>query len=271
MSGAGDDRTSPGIDGGRLSHAYIANGTQADMIAMAAVCSGRGMKPCMNCIHCGKVSRQVHPDVITIEKLQDKREIAVDQIREIKKDVIVIPCESDKKVYIVNDADLMNRNAQNAFLQLLEEPPAHAVFVLKTENPSQLLPTVRSRCVEVKTRIEPDPEYRVAEDQDAGNRGAADLGHEFFPALKSGNASLVALMFRLEKLDKDHFAAFLAAARKQASEELSGCTGGGSGIPGPVVSRAERLLIKAGEMLDLNVNTGHISGMICANLLSMEH
>ena len=252
----------------RLSHAYIAGGGVADVIAAAAVCSGSGARPCMACAHCGKASRGVHPDVFTLEKLPDKREIVVDQIRELKKDVIVIPCEARKKAYIISDADLMNTSAQNAFLQVLEEPPSHAVFILKTDNPAQLLPTVRSRCVELKAAGGSD-----AVIADGAKQGCADIVDGFYSAIDSGSLALTKFMFRLEKLEKDAFTEFLTIARDQSSVRLKAlaCE---IGMPEPEknkrcmkLSRCEELLVRAGEMLDLNVNTGHISGMLCAGLL----
>ena len=246
------------IDSGRLSHAYITSGSMADTLAMAAVCSGQGDRPCLSCRHCEKASRRTHPDITIIDKPPDKREIVVAQIRELKKDVIIVPNEADKKAYIVNDADTMNRSAQNAFLQILEEPPSHAVFILRTENAAALLPTVRSRCVELKTRL------------DVGSPGAeaAEMAQEFICALRSGNAGLTAFMFRLEKLEKELLAEFLVSARESVAAEFRASVHCAV-APGDVLARAEEVLIRAGDFLDLNVNAGHISGLICATLLKM--
>ena len=246
------------FDSGRLSHAYIAPGGCAEMIAMAAVCSGSGAKPCMRCAHCNKASHGIHPDITTVSKPENKREIVVEQIRELKRDVIVVPNEAEKKAYIIDGADLMNASAQNAFLQILEEPPAHAVFVLKTGAPDKLLPTVRSRCVELRADS-------LAEAPDASSAGSAD---GFFTALRRGNASLAAFMFQLEKLDKEQFSAFLAAARIQAAEELKAAAARGEPAMCETLSRAERILADASEYLALNVGVGHISGMICAVVLT---
>jgi len=252
----------------KLSHAYIVGGGAADTLAMAAVCSGAdGDKPCGNCVHCGKASRNLHPDIARLGKLPDKREIIVEQIRELKKDVIVVANESAKKAYIINDADLMNLNAQNAFLQILEEPPPHVVFILRTDNPAALLPTVRSRCVELKPQPGEKPE--VSADADCA-KNAAEMAKDLFAALEKGNASLTAYMFRLEKLDKDAFAHFLSAARLLAAHRMRAPARGSQRLSRGLLSRTERVLAKAGEMHNLNVNAGHISGMICASLLVVE-
>ena len=249
-------------DSNRLSHAYIVAGELADTLAIATVCSGiGGIKPCMNCTHCNKASRHIHSDITVVDKLSDKREIIVEQIRELKKDVIVLPNEAGKKAYIINDADLMNISAQNALLQILEEPPRHVVFILRTTNPAALLPTVRSRCIELKARNESDTPDSVA----------AELANEFFKAIEHGNAQLIAFMFRMDKLDKNVFSAFLTTAREQAAMKLRTAALGNATIPSEILVRAEQILLKAGKVLDLNVNVGHIAGMICASLLTIEN
>jgi len=252
-----DSHPPKNFDSGRLSHAYITAGSFAEMLALAAVCSGTGTKPCKTCAHCVKALNGIHPDIITIGKQDNKREILIEQIRELKRDVIIVPNEAEKKAYIINDADTMNVNAQNAFLQILEEPPGHVVFILKSEAPDKLLPTVRSRCVEIKARA----------DEDNLETSAFDITDDFFDALRQGNASLVAFMFRLEKLEKEQFSAFLATSRKQASEELRAAALNGDVSMCERLSHAESTLSKASQFLDLNVGLGHISGLICAGLV----
>ena len=142
------------LDDSRLSHAYIAGSGDAGRLAAVAICgAAEGTKPCMSCEHCRKLSGGIHPDVIYVGRLQKKREILVEQIREIKRDVILLPNEAERKVYLVNDADTMNISAQNAFLQMLEEPPTYAMFILVTENPTALLPTIRSRCIRLGAAV----------------------------------------------------------------------------------------------------------------------
>lgn len=246
------------LDTRRLSHAYIISGGIADAFAMAAVCSGAGDKrPCMLCTNCSKASRRIHPDIIIVDKPSDKREIVVDQIRRLKKDVIIVPVESEKKVYIINNADLMNVSAQNAFLQILEEPPGYAVFILSTETPAALLPTVRSRCVELKVLSETEGIDSVA----------AEMADGLFSAAEQGNMQLVRFMFQLEKLDKESFRGFLTAARERAAGILSGSASAVSKTPRATVASIDRVLIKAAEMLDLNVSAGHLSGLICSALI----
>ena len=262
---------SPILDGGRLSHAYIVGGGLADTLAMAAVCTGpESARPCKRCAHCDKASRRIHPDISVVDKPADKREIVVEQIRSLKRDVIIVPNEAAKKAYIVNNAELMNRSAQNAFLQILEEPPTHAVFILRTDNPAALLPTVRSRCVEAKSWAENDGQKASGA---VSPSAASEMATELFSAISSGNAELMSLMFKLAKLDKDAFAEFLTAARSQAAAKLrlaATSSHPGGPIAGRKLAHADRTLAKAAGMLDLNVTPGHLSGMICASLMKID-
>ena len=245
----------------RLSHAYITSGELTDSLAMAAVCSGRGGdKPCKKCSGCDKASRRIHPDITYIDKLPDRREILVEQIRRLKKDVIIVPSESDKKVYIISNADLMNVSAQNAFLRILEEPPGYAVFILNTEAPTSLLPTVRSRCVELKSK----PGAEVPDTE------ATEMADRFLAAARQGNAAIAGFMFQLEKLDKEAFGRFLPAVMERAVMELRSNLQTTPSVPDTAVADIERTLRKAKEMLDLNVSAGHISGLICAAMIKVS-
>lgn len=119
--------------------------TAARLLAAAAVCTGEGPKPCGACKACRKVAAGEHPDVSWIRK-EGKTQIKVDQARDLRLDAYVRPTEAENRVFIVENAQEMNANAANALLKVLEEPPAHARFILLCEHSEQLLPTVISRC-----------------------------------------------------------------------------------------------------------------------------
>ena len=249
------------FDSRRLSHAYITTDAVSAYIAMAVVCGSRtGARPCLSCSHCDKAMRHIHPDITVIDKLADKREILVDQIRDLKKDIFIIPNEAEQKAYIVKNADSMNRYAQNAFLQMLEEPPSHAVFILCTTSPAALLPTVRSRCIEQKAPPGADA-LNLTDSEEAD-----ELVITFLTAI-GNNTSLMEFMFRLEKLDKNAFPVFLTSAREQIALALREDI---TLEKQKALARAEGILIKADEMLALNVNAGHIAGMICASLIELK-
>lgn len=142
----------------RLSHAYLLTGPDGEALQAAAMrlaaaflCSEPD-GPCGRCRNCRKVFAGIHPDVVTVERLpgdkgQLRREIVVEQIRQVTSDAVIMPNEAERKVYLIREADRMNTAAQNALLKALEDPPGHACFILCAAAADALLPTVRSRCV----------------------------------------------------------------------------------------------------------------------------
>ena len=146
---------------GRLSHFYLLSGprgagkhTLAELIAAAMLCQ-EPEGPCGVCRHCRKILSGNHPDYITIDD-PTKKTVPVDLIREARSDIFVRPNEGDKKIYLFPRAQDLGLPGQNALLKVLEEPPSYGVFLLLTDNPEKLLPTVRSRCVELKLRALPE-------------------------------------------------------------------------------------------------------------------
>ncbi|MCL2222561.1 MAG: hypothetical protein FWC20_10360 [Oscillospiraceae bacterium] len=261
----------------RISHAYIADEALVGLLAMAVVCSARDSKrPCHKCVHCDKALRGIHPDIMAISRPEDKRDILVDQIRELRKDVYVLPCEASQKAYIIHDAETMNHNAQNALLQVLEEPPAHMVFILCTNNPAMLLSTIRSRCVILTFQNVAEHSGHSSFEED--DESEIILAQQFISALGYDDAALVRCMFQIEKLNRTALSDFLSAAREQIvflfkkdPEYMGKSTLGGNGQMQSLLATAEQLLTKAEEMLRSNVSSGHIAGMVCAGLLGSDY
>ena len=106
---------------------------------------GDGITACGRCPACTRIARGVHADVFVIEP-GDSGSIKIDQVREAIDRAAYRPFEGRRRVVIVDAADALVGEAQNALLKTLEEPPASSVFVLLTSRPDLLLPTVRSRC-----------------------------------------------------------------------------------------------------------------------------
>jgi DNA polymerase III subunit delta' len=104
-----------------------------------------GEDSCGTCASCTRIARQVHADVLLIEP-GDTGAIKIDQIRDAIERSAYRPFEGRRRVVVIDDADAVNVEAQNALLKTLEEPPAASTFVLVTSKPDMLLPTVRSRC-----------------------------------------------------------------------------------------------------------------------------
>ncbi|MCQ2426114.1 MAG: hypothetical protein MJ070_08205 [Lachnospiraceae bacterium] len=140
------------IDRASLSHAYLIEGaegsgrhTVASIIAKALVCTGNGEKPCGKCLACRKVELGEHPDVRTFSLPKDRKTISVEIVRTIRDEAVLIPSESDRHVFLIENADAMTAAAQNALLKVLEEPPASVTFLLLTDRASGLIPTILSR------------------------------------------------------------------------------------------------------------------------------
>jgi DNA polymerase-3 subunit delta' len=104
-----------------------------------------GEDACGVCAACARIARGVHADVLVIEP-GETGVIKVDQVRDAVERSAYRPFEGRRRVVIVDDADTMLSEAQNAILKTLEEPPAASMFILITSRPDMLLPTVRSRC-----------------------------------------------------------------------------------------------------------------------------
>ena len=143
------------LEKGHISHFYLISGpegsgkhTLARLLAAAILCRGAD-KPCGKCTPCRKVAEGVHPDYITVDD-PEKKTVPVDLIRQARADIYIQPNESEHKIYLFPRAQDMGLPGQNALLKVLEEPPAYGVFLLLTTNADGLLPTVRSRCTELR-------------------------------------------------------------------------------------------------------------------------
>lgn len=153
----GNDRLKKNLAGslakGHISHFYLISGpegsgkhTLAQLLAEFILCDG-SRKPCGSCPHCRKLRSGNHPDFITVEDPEHKN-VAVKIVRQIREDMFIRPNEATHKIYLFPQE--LGLEGQNALLKILEEPPEYGVFILLTDNPDKLLPTVRSRCTELK-------------------------------------------------------------------------------------------------------------------------
>lgn len=149
------------IGRGRISHFYLISGaegsgrhTLARLLAAAILCRSAD-RPCMHCSVCRRVMDDRHPDFITVDD-PEKKTVPVDLIRRARADIFVQPNESAHKIYLFPRAQDMGIPGQNALLKVLEEPPSYGVFILLTDTPEKLLPTVRSRCTELPLTALPD-------------------------------------------------------------------------------------------------------------------
>ena len=174
------ERLAAALDSGRLSHSYLIAGpkgsgkhTLARLLAAAMECREPGA-PCMVCPACRKVLSENHPDVITVDE-PDKKQVPVELIRQARADVFIRPNEGIRKIFLIPRAQDMNEAAQNALLKILEEPPAYGVFLLLAETPEMLLPTIRSRCAELRLAPLPAALLRQELQRRFPDRDSADL------------------------------------------------------------------------------------------------
>lgn len=280
-----------------LSHAYILSGprgsgrhTLAALLSTCAVCQREeAHRPCGQCAPCKKALGGIHPDIITIQGPEGKS-ISVDQVRALRTDAHIRTNEAERKIYLLEQADRMNPQAQNAMLKLLEEGPAYAMFLLLAENSGGLLDTIRSRCeVLALTPVPPadcaewlrarypdrdDRELRQAaldcqgvlgravELLDgAGAERAAVQEHavRLAQVLEHGDElTLFQTVMVLEKLPREELSDIFDVAVVEISKILP-------------QSNQKRRLLKAVEVLrklsgamELNANAGQVTGWLCA-------
>ncbi|MBQ4529265.1 MAG: AAA family ATPase [Lachnospiraceae bacterium] len=143
----------------KVSHAYIINGEKgtgkmliADAFAMTLQCEKQERIPCLKCRSCKQALSSNQPDIIHVTH-EKPGSISVEEIRtQLNSDIMVKPYSSPRKVYIIDEADKLTVQAQNALLKTIEEPPAYAVIVMLTSNADALLPTILSRCVQLNIK-----------------------------------------------------------------------------------------------------------------------
>lgn len=142
------------IEMGKVSHAYILNGPDlsgkmmiAEAFARALLCEKQDPDGCGECRSCRQSDDRNNPDIIYV-KHDKPNTISVDDIRtQLNNDIVIKPYSNQYKIYIVDEAEKMNQQAQNALLKTIEEPPAYAVIMLLTTNADSFLQTIRSRCI----------------------------------------------------------------------------------------------------------------------------
>ena len=231
-------------------------------IAAAAVCLEKKDVPCGVCRACRKAFNKVHPDIVTVSRLPDKsgslrREISVGQIRELTLDAQTLPNEAERKVYIIDEAELMNPNAQNAALKLLEEPPPRVVFLLCVSNPGLLLETVRSRCAVLN----------ISGEEDGADEESRKLADAYLRAVRSGEPAQVYRWIAGNELNKvDATNRFLDAALQKTADMLCGREPAGA-LRREDLMRLWQLLDRCSDYLKVNVNPRHIFSLLMAESL----
>lgn len=137
-----------------IAHGYLFAGprgsgktTVARILAKALNCSGRkiskdSFEPCNKCLHCKEITLGKSLDLIEIDAASNR---GIDEIRELRDKIRFAPSNSVYKIYIIDEVHMLTKEAFNALLKTLEEPPPHAIFIMATTEPQKILPTILSR------------------------------------------------------------------------------------------------------------------------------
>ncbi|MDR0446403.1 MAG: hypothetical protein LBH17_05150 [Oscillospiraceae bacterium] len=249
----------------RPFHAVIVRGGDAEsaftreMLALTLCSAEEAKRPCGECPHCKKARRGIHPDVTVVKRLYDdngklKRTIAVGQIREALFDAVELPNEAARRVIVIEESEKMRREAQNALLKTLEEPPEHLRFILLTDAPGALLPTVRSRCRIIDSGMPPA----------APPESATELAEAFLAAARGGGARLMEFSFTLDKIDRAELPAFLDELLRAASaERRRELETGVARFPAGSLSGIIEAALECRAYLEHSVALTHISARLC--------
>ncbi len=297
------------VSRGKLSHSYLISGpegagkrTLARLLAAAALCAGEN-KPCCTCSSCRKVLADTHPDYITVDD-PEKKTVSVELIRQARADMFVRPNEGARKIYCIPRAMDMRPEAQNALLKVMEEPPEYGVFLLLTDNPEKLLPTIRSRCVQLRLEAlspavlqkalrEKFPQAEDGQIQGAAERSGGYLG-QALELLRDGaeadpktqafldsfahkdSAALLQTVYSMEKMPRDQLIPLLQQWKELLLQALTYRSGlqaqwaaaqnVGNARSAAEILTAIRQLEKAQEYAQGNVSVGAICGYLVWNL-----
>lgn len=188
------------IENKNILQSYLFLGTEgigklsiAKEFAKKILCLNESEDQC-NCKSCVCFDSNNHADYIILNKPGDT--IKIDQIRELTNSIIKRPIISNKKVYIINDSDKMTVEAQNCLLKTLEEPPEFAIIILISSNESNLLNTIKSRCMAIKFKNISDEEL---EKYAKNNLGYTQITENM---LKSFNGSIGKAEIQKENQEK---------------------------------------------------------------------
>ena len=262
---------------GQLSHAVILTGegdkpSAARFIAAAHLCRGEGERPCLRCNACRKVMEGIHPDVTEV-KDADRKELAVDTVRALRQDVYIRPNEGERKVYLFTDCAQLNERDQNVLLKIVEEGPPYAAFVFCADTLHALLPTIRSRCVELRL----DGGEETPGEEEAAAALCRILAKRDALAL---TGHLTALENR--RVKREQLLAMTEGAWQITAEALLAKCGkpGGCGGAAQALCRAfDRRQLQALTALfrryagecQYNVGAGHVLGALNAELIALLH
>ena len=151
---------------GRCPHAMLIDGggekqrtELARLTAKMIVCSNQDITPCGACENCRKADENIHPDIITVTKPDDRKFFVKNDVKKVVADAYLTPNDSLKKVYILSEVQQMNEECQNLLLKILEEPPHYTAFILTSQTANAVIGTVLSRVVRLRLGKTEDVQY----------------------------------------------------------------------------------------------------------------
>lgn len=196
----------------RLGHALLVQASPgqggewlATWIAARVFCR-KPRAPCGECIDCRRVIAGEQPDLLTLRPIEESKEIRIDQVRDLAAELALTAHAGGRKVAVLTPAERLNRNAANALLKTLEEPPGPSLLLLVTGEPWRLPVTVQSRCTRLRIRTPDDGEMVAWLQSQRPGSSAADwraslavLGPQPLAALAVDAAALAGLQRDTER------------------------------------------------------------------------
>ena len=291
------------ISSKRLPHAVIIEGeagtgkrTLARYLAKVAVCDAE-LPPCCVCRNCHLADTGTHPDIEVVAPEEKKKNIAVDQIRNLRTTAYHSAHSAKRRAFIIESADTMNASSQNSLLKVLEEPPSDVIFILVATNSDALLDTVISRCltlslsiptraegVEVLTRdhgADRDTALRFLEEE-KNNIGKAiqrlsgksesvgkAVAHDFFAAIQRGapvSALIVSAPLEKDRLETELFTLELLDILTEKIKQSRGMT-----ETAREYTDMYREASKLRETLNTNINLGLYFTALASKLCAVKN
>ncbi len=176
---------------GRCPHAILICGSDeakraaASRLAAQIIVCSKGSKPCCECENCRKAEEDIHPDIVTFEKPEDKKKFVKDDVKKMVASAYLTPNEAEKKVFIISEMQNMNEECQNLLLKILEEPPVYTTFVLTSQSANVILGTVLSRVVRVNLGSSQGKSYSEKAVQTARDLADAVCSHREYDKIRA--------------------------------------------------------------------------------------
>lgn len=240
--------------------------------AAAMECRGEGARPCGVCDACRKVLSDIHPDVITVRD-DGHKTLSAQVVRSARSDAYIRPNEGRRKVYLFPDCSLLTETDQNILLKVVEEGPPYAAFLFCAKNSASVLPTLRSRCVELKLPPEEAPGQGQAPQEEAAAlcrvicRGAP------------GEAAALLAGWERSRMDRDTLRQVLEGSREILASILVGRYGGrrdsspspweaagAKNLTNAAIMRTITILQTYGTQCAYNVGVNHVLGALAVEL-----